>query len=308
MSGTKNAPDMPFEHSTIESVDTAVYDWVNNNLNLFTNTNKGWRKTPVIWVTGERSWQVKNKKELRNSNNNFVLPVITVERTDISKEADKKGKYFGNVFPFNDEKGGSIAIQRVIKQDKTAKFASAASLRGTKQPNFKRENKKIVYETKYIPMPVYVSMTYVIELKTEYQQQMNDLMQPFLTYTGGINYTVIKHNDNRYEAFIEPNFSSKNNTNDLQENERLFNSTITIKVLANLVGLGLNQDRPKVSVRENIVEVKMPKEYTILGIDEEDIRPMFPVDDGLMKSDRPDANVVFIRTSDGKYIRIDWSD
>lgn len=303
MSKVNDKPTMPFEHSNIESVDAAVYEWVNNTLNLFTNTNKGWRKTPVVWITGERSWQVKNKKELRNSGNNFILPVITIERTNITKDKDKKGKYFGNIFPVNDEKGGSIAVQRVIKQNKTANFANASSLRTTKQPNFKKENNKIVYETKYIPMPVYVVMTYSIDLKTEYQQQMNDLMQPFLTYTGGINYSVIKHNGHRYEVFIEPEFSSENNINNLQENERLFNSKVTIKVLANLVGFGLNSSKPNVITRENIVEVKIPKEYTIFGIEEEEIRPVFPVDDGIEQSN-VNTNLVFVRTADGKYLRL----
>lgn len=307
MSNNVKKPQLPLEPSTIENVDGAVYEWVNEKLNLFTNTNKGWKKTPVVWITGERSWQIKNKKELRNHNNNFVLPVITIERTNITKDKDKKGKYFGNIIPFKDEKGGSIAVQTIIKQNKTANFANASSLRMTKQPNFKKENQQIVYETKYVPMPVYVEMTYVIELKTEYQQQMNDLIQPFLTYTGGINYTVIKHSGHKYEVFIEPDFSSKNNINDLQENERLFISNITIKVLANLSGLGPNSTKPFVTTRENIVDVKIPKEYVIFGIDEEDVRPPFPVDDGLENSEK-NTDFYFIKTSDGKYLRIDWSD
>ena len=46
---------------------------------------------------------------------------------------------------------------------------------------------------------------------------------------------------------------------------RSFNTQITIKVLSHLVGKGKNDEKPKVSVRENIVEVKIPREYVILG-------------------------------------------
>ena len=108
-------PDIVFEPSTIENVDLAIYNWLNQKMDLYTETNRGWNKVPVIWINGERSWQIKHNKDLRNGNNNFILPVISIERTDISKDKDKKGKYWADIRPFNDEKGGSIAIHKVIK-------------------------------------------------------------------------------------------------------------------------------------------------------------------------------------------------
>ena len=148
--------DLVYEPSKIENVDLAMYSWLDETLDLYTTTNKGWKKVPVIWVSGERSWQIKHKKELRDSNNNFVLPAITLERTEMTKDPSAKGKYWGDVIPEGDVKGGSIAIQTTIKQDKTSNYANAAAKRMTGQPNFKKENKKIIYETKFVPMPVYV--------------------------------------------------------------------------------------------------------------------------------------------------------
>lgn len=264
--------DLVYEPSKIENVDLAMYSWLDETLDLYTTTNKGWKKVPVIWVSGERSWQIKHRKELRDSNNNFVLPVITLERTEMTKDPSAKGKYWGDIRPEGDVKGGSIAIQTTIKQDKTSNYANAAAKRMTGQPNFKKENKKIIYETKFVPMPVYVSMNYSIVLKTEYQQQMNDLLQPFMTTTGAVNYFLVESEGHRYEAFIDANFSSKNNTVDLQQNERLFETEIKIKVLAHLVGDGVNSARPKVVKRENIVDVKIPREYVIFGEDEDKIK------------------------------------
>lgn len=261
-----------YEPSKIENVDLAVYEWLNKKLDLYSSTNRGWKKTPVIWVSGERSWQIKNKKELRDSNNNFILPVITLERTEMIKDKDKKGKYWGDVRPFNDVKGGSIAIHTEIKQDKTSNYANNSSKNTTGQPNFKKQNKKIVYETKYVPMPVYITMNYAIILKTEYQQQMNELLQPFMTFSGAVNYFLIENEGHRYEAFMDSSFSTKNNVNDLQQNERIFETQINVKVLAHLVGDGINSNKPKVSRRENIVEVKIPREYVIFDEDEEKIK------------------------------------
>lgn len=290
-------PSMPYEHSTIENVDMAMYNWVNETLNLYANTNEGWKKVPVIWVSGERSWQIKHNRDLRDSNNMFILPSITVERTGISKDPNKKGKYWGNVYPAMDEKGGSIAIHRVVNQEKTSGFAKADNKRLTGQPNFKRENKKVVYRTKFIPMPVYVTMTYVIDIKTEYQQQINELIQPFVTYSGGLNYFMIKHNKHKYESFMDTNIQIKNNINDLQQNERLYNTQITVNVLAHLLGSLDNDNRPKIIERENAVEIKIPKEYVI--IDQPEITAPFPLEDGIT-----DKAPIYIRTSDGDYILI----
>lgn len=301
MSDVKEKSDLVYEPSTIENVDMAIYNWLNEKLDLHSNTNQGWEKTPIIWVTGERSWQIKSNRDLRDGNNLFVLPVITVERTNITKDVNKKGKYWGNVFPIDETKGGSIAIHKVINQDKTANFARAMNKRVTGQPNFKRENNKVVYKTKFVPMPVYVSMDYVIDIKTEYQQQMNDLLQPFLTYTGGISAFILEDEGHRYEAFLQQNYQVKNNANDLQQNERMFNTQITINVLAHLVGAGENATQPKISERENIVEVKIPKEYTIVG--EQIWTAPFPLENTTTDDDN-----IFIQTSDGKYIIFNFGD
>ena len=46
---------LPFKPSTIETIDFAVYDWVNEKLNAFATTNKGFKKVPVVWVAAELS-------------------------------------------------------------------------------------------------------------------------------------------------------------------------------------------------------------------------------------------------------------
>lgn len=304
MSELKEKSDLVYEPSTIESVDMAVYNWIDGKLDLHTNTNQGWEKTPVIWITGERSWQIKNNRDLRDSNNLFILPVITIERDGVAKDLNKKGKYWGNVFPIDDEKGGSIAIHKVINQEKSTAFARADNKKLTGQPNFKRENKKVVYKTKFVPMPVYVTMSYTISIKTEYQQQMNQLLQPFLVFTGAISTFVIENDGHRYEVFFDSNYQLKNNINDLQQNERMFETQIKINVLAHLVGAGENSSQPKISERENIVEVKIPREYLIVG--QENIVAPFPLENTV--TDTEYDNNIFIKTSDGKYIIFDFGD
>jgi hypothetical protein len=60
-------------------------------------------------------------------------------------------------------------------------------------------------------MPVYLDITYSIMIRTEYQEQMNDLVTPFMTRTGGINYFIAKHDGHRFESFIQSDFTQDNN-------------------------------------------------------------------------------------------------
>ena len=45
----------------------------------------------------------------------------------------------------------------------------------------------------------------------------------------------------------------------------MYETSIKIKVLGYLLGEGPNRERPKITIRENAVEVKIPRERVILG-------------------------------------------
>lgn len=262
--------EFPLEPSTIENIDLAMYKWIDQELNLFTDTNNGWKKTPVVWVLGERAHQGKNNVDLRDINGTFILPVITVERTAINKDFNKKGVVWSALPEFNDVKGGALEIGSRIVQDKSNNFAKATNQRKFGQSSYPNINNRVVYETVSIPLPVYVTMTYSIEIKTQYQQQMNALVQPFLTITGGVNRVWIENNGHKYESFIKGDFSQENKTRDLGEDERMFTTKITVETLGYLIGQGDNQNKPKIVVRETYVDVKIPRERVIIGdIDEE---------------------------------------
>ena len=267
--------------STLETIDQAMFNWVSDDVNMFCTTNKGWKKTDVIWVAAERSHQVKNKKELRDSNGVLILPLVTVSRSSVIKNPQNKGIFQANLPPNIDERGGSLVINKKINQDKTANFANADSLRKGKhsndgrsargQLNFPTKNEKVVYQSMSIPMPVYVDVMYDITLRAEYQQQMNEMVTPFITKTGGINYFLLQTEGHRFEAFVEQDFTQNNNVSTLQADERMYETSVKIKVLGYLIGEGKNQAQPKVVIRENAVEVRIPRERVIYGDIPQDI-------------------------------------
>ena len=266
--------EIPFQQSTLETIDTAMYRWVNEEMDIFVDTNTGFKKAPVLWVASERSYQVKRDKGLRDPDGALILPLITVERASVVKSLSKKGTVF-NAFPIQDARGGSITIARQINQEKTSNFANADMFKkhgsttdpkvGINQQNFPGVNKKVVYETVTIPVPVYLDIQYDVYIRTEYQQQMNEVLAPFLTKTGSLNYFIIKNEGHGFEAFIQEDYTQENNITALEQEERQYQTKVSIKVLGYIIGADKNQEQPRIVKRQNAVEVKIGREKVIVG-------------------------------------------
>jgi len=252
--------------STIEDIDYSVTSWLKEDLQLETVTNEGRITVPVLWQTPERAFQIKNEKDLREENGALKLPVISIERTGITKDPERKGSYQAHTYSDKkDGRTGRMTIARRIVKDKTRNFAIAQAMRAnptnaTFQKYYPRVNKKIIIQTLSIPIPVYINVDYKILIKSEYQQQMNDLVAPFIARTGQINAFTLKRNGHLYEAFIDQAFTHNNNVSNLNEDMRMFSTEITIKILGYLIGEGNNDDRRIVRIDENVVEVTFPRE------------------------------------------------
>jgi hypothetical protein len=267
--------DTSVEPSSIENIDTGLFEWV-KDLGLSVVTNDGFKNVPVLWLGTERAFQVKNNKEIRDSAGKLKLPLITVNRDSLAKDPAFKGSFQAHMFENPDFKGGAITIKRRIKQNKTRNFANTDAARVQQGDQTRRgDNSKIVYEHLIIPIPVYVTMMYTVVLRTEYQQQMNELVSPFITKTGQINSFVFDNNNWSYEAFIQQDFAETKNTANLGEEERSFETKVQIKVLGYLIGEGINRVTPKYSIRETRAQVRLVREKVIVG----DKRPWLNNDD-----------------------------
>ena len=271
--------------SNFETVDYAFYDFINEKMDIRAVTNKGWKKVPIVWSSAERAFFSKENKDLRDLDGTLILPLIGVERTSLSKDLNKKGSYFGGTFNFQDPYHGSrITVARRIVSDKTNNFAVADNRKqfGTggqvnrtpdRQSYFPRRdkfgkiipNKKAVYETISIPVPVYITMTYNVTFRSEYQQQMNQMIQPFATLGGHINSFNIYRDGHKYEAFLRSDLAQANNIASFDQEERTYQTVLTFEVLGYVIGEGKNGERPRIIKRQNAVEVKIPRERVILG-------------------------------------------
>jgi len=250
--------------STFETIDMALYNWLNQTIDVFATRNDGWRKVPIIWLTQERAFQIKDDREMRElGTESLKFPMISVERTSVKQTATGDSPIPARLFAGGD--GTTLTIAKKVKQSKTKNFANATSLRLYNQNNFKFKNEKVVYEMATVPLPIYHDLNYTINLRAEYQQQINDMIQPFATFNNNINQFMISENGHSYEAFLQTDFGIKNNLSSLGNNEKVYESVVNIKVIGYIMGAGPNQKGPQVSRKENFVEVRFPREHVVLG-------------------------------------------
>lgn len=272
-----NQLEFSIHPSRYENIDAALLDYINNQLDIHVVSNKGWNKVPVVWKESERAFQVKHDKELKDSLGTLKLPLITVSRTKEEKNPSSRGAIYGQIPVPNDERGGAYITTRRVLQDKTGNFANADAARLTKngQINFRtrKKNNKVVYQTISIPQPVYVMCHYQIKLMAEYQQQLNMMKTPFITTPGAINYIRVFNESHRYEGFIDGEFSKEGNYDNASPEPRQFETSINIRILGYLIGEDKNQEKPKMVIRENAVEIKFPRERVIVGDIPEHLNP-----------------------------------
>jgi hypothetical protein len=265
--------DYPLNPSTIEDIDYALYKYLDEGLNISCETNEGFRKVPIIYALPERAYQIKNDPNLRPDGRMLDYPLISLVRRDILKNPSNKGRYGVYIPPYFEfyKKGGAISIMRQVKQDKTRNFANATSIKrfgdktNSTYSTFPFENKKIVYESLYIPTPTFLEITYEIKMISNYQQQMNEMVSPLLSNFSTPAVFSIEHNGNRYEAFVDQSVSNEGNNAGLDTEERVFKSTITIKVLGHIIGADKNQETPAVTTRESAAQVTIGREKVVVG-------------------------------------------
>ena len=295
--GIKSADELlsniEIQPSTLENIDTAMYKFVDESLDVFATQNDGFKKVPVLFASAERAFLVKEKRavDIRDEDGTLRFPLISIERTDLQKSAAgmKEGTFIGPSPLFVDPIHGSyIQINKKIVRDKTNNFTIANNIKningvfrtpsgsadGGPQPYFpvKGDNKEVVLVSYYLPRPTVINMKYVVTLKSNYIQQINEMVEPFVTVGGYSKGFVISNNGHRYESFMDGTFAQKNNVSSFADSERIYTTVINFSVVGYLMGEGNNQIRPKVIKRENAVRVKIPRERVIFG-DMQDFDP-----------------------------------
>ena len=264
--------DYTFNPSTLETIDQALYDYVNEQLDVHSVGNDGYKKVPVIFSSPERSYDIKEDPLLRKNARTLDFPLISVNRTSLNKNPANKGRYGVDIPPyFSVVPQGSIPIARRLAQKESQERANATAIRthggghNTTYQTFPIDNKEAVYETLYVTMPAFVEVSFEIKMISNFQSQMNEMITPFMTKASTPAVTTIQAAGHRYEAFTDPNFSNESSNSGLGTDERVFKTTISIKVLGYLLGSDTNEDAPLILKTQSATKVTVGRERVVVG-------------------------------------------
>ena len=269
ISGNINKKEMIIQPSSLETIDSALLEWA-QGLGIHTTTNEGWKEVPVRFVSPERAFLVKNDKDLRDDKGTLIFPQVSIERVSVIKDLQERAGYGAYMFPPPnnspyDVKGGSITIAKRIQQEKTAQRATVRSARLNKQNYRPSGNEKVVYEVMSVPYPVHVTVMYNFSIRTEYAQQMNDIISVFLTETGALNSFLLHKDGHTFESFIQQDMAFNNNIGIMELEERRFETQLPVKVIGYLISSGKNNEQPKIVVRETAPDIEIVSETIVEG-------------------------------------------
>ena len=166
-----------------------------------------------------------------------------------------------------DYKNNQFGFWKKISQIKTRNFANATSQRLYNQQNFKFKNNEIVNEFVFVPYPSYYDMTYEISLKAIYMQQINEMVAPLQRFGPIYNSQVfmIHYNGFKFEAFLPKETGFKTNAPDIGDDEKIYESKFTIKVLGFTTTSQTSQTTPNIVYREGPAKIRISRERVILG-------------------------------------------
>ena len=151
---------------TLKDIDTSIISYVKNVIKPAIKEANEIIKVPVMYGNEERWKSARKRGYLRDKNNAFILPLVMLKRTEVSKNDD---------LPFgmdHDVQNKYAQIVRHSSWSKTNRYDNFSVQTGI-QP---------VMENFVTGMPDYVDVTYQFILWTSYIEQMNPLVETFVEH------------------------------------------------------------------------------------------------------------------------------
>jgi len=259
--------DNPTPVSTFETIDMALYTWLNETLDVHATTNEGIKKVPVVWFSRERAYQIKEEKDNRDNNGFLDFPQIQLQRMSVALAEVAKRPLPGIFTSPQDYKGGQLGIWQKVQQDKTKNFANARAQRLYGDRNFKSTNPEIVNQYVFVPYPSYYEIKYDISLKALYMQQLNEMMAPVQRFNkvNNSNVQTIKYGGFKYELFTPTDTAFSSNSPDIGELEKIYESKFSVTVLGFTNTSDSNQKTPNIVFREGPAKIRFQRERVIVG-------------------------------------------
>lgn len=259
--GTDVPDDIHIPPCGIEDVDKSLFNLFNEEIgyqvSVVADGKKTVKKVPVFFGVGEKWAVVKKNIKLRDKQGTLILPLISIRRVGIDQKPNEDQIGRG----VNQATGEQVVKRRLgpadrdyqnllnkfmIKNQSNLPESSTSSPIGSKRElgtEKAREDFLVphlemdVWEIITLPTQQFYTANYEITFWTQYVTHMNEMLQrtmssflpqlPCFKLTTAPGYWFI--------AFVNGDFKSTDNFDELVESERLVKYTFTIKVPAYIV-------------------------------------------------------------------------
>ena len=222
----------------IEDVDRALFKLFNEDLPFYYEQEGDMKRIPCIFAGGERAMILRRKQPLRDRQGALVLPLISIMRTGIDQSSEK------GIGPGD----GVLTIKKKLGQEDRAykKLTNPQGLQNqdnvvTNNPTGKlslSNNEPSVFEIITMPNPRFFKATYDVTFWAQYLQQMNHILEAFMTsYNIGTarSFKIETEKGYWFVAFVEDGISDSTNFDSYSDDERLIKASITINVTGYII-------------------------------------------------------------------------
>jgi len=95
---------------------------------------------------------------------------------------------------------------------------------------------------------------------------MNDVAAYMIDAISVSIYIILSRNGHSYEGFLDSDYAVDNTISTLEEQERKFKMTLSLRVLGYIHGAGPNENLPKITKTQNAVEIKIGRERVVFEV------------------------------------------
>jgi hypothetical protein len=151
---------------TLYDIDFAVKSFIDQTMQLKVEDNGELIEVPTIYANSEKWTSIQRNGYLKDKKGKTLVPLITLRRSGVNMKNELRRNKVATT--------NQLAYVMKQKYSKLAPYDKFSSLYGTKLPQ----------EYFVTPIPDYVDVTYDFILWTEYQNQLNYIIENFIYYGG----------------------------------------------------------------------------------------------------------------------------
>jgi hypothetical protein len=222
----------------IEDVDRAMFRLFNEDLPFYYTQGEAMKRIPCVFAGGERAMILRKKEPLRDRQGALVLPLVSILRNGIDQTADKGiGPGTGSITLRKKIAQEDRIFKRLSNQNNLRNQDNTVGSTGEGSASLDLTSKN-VYEIITMPNPRFFKATYEITFWAQYLQQMNSIIEAFITSYNNSTARSFKIETNKgywFVATVESGLSDSNNFDGYQDDERLIKTSITMSVTGYII-------------------------------------------------------------------------